>query len=133
MSLPEDELHCPVCLQVARDAVEAVCCHKFFCAECAGRVPRCPTCRADPFRTSPSVAVRRLVDRLRDRCDICGVNVLHSDFAAHRTRCDIPKKCSAHNCLFIAPNCFVAFQHLMSNHLELIWKNFANLFPHGIQ
>lgn len=65
MSLPEEDLHCLVCLALPTAAVEVSCCNQVFCDGCVRRLEACPHCRASPLRSRPSIVVRRLVDRCR--------------------------------------------------------------------
>ena len=63
MSLPEEELHCVVCLSLPIAAVEVSCCNQVFCDACVRGLDACPHCRSCPLRSRPSIVVRRLVDR----------------------------------------------------------------------
>ena len=44
-----DDLCCPICTELSKDAVESDCCGHAFCADCAllvqGRQNECPFCK----------------------------------------------------------------------------------------
>ena len=89
MSLPEEELCCPICIDLPCDAVETTCCHQLFCKSClqAAQSSSCPHCRHDPFDYNDSVFIRRLIDRIRVHCDYCGNEIIRSCLLSHMKVC----------------------------------------------
>lgn len=65
---PED-LQCPVCLEVAREAVESHCCGHVFCYECVELIRnkdnKCSLCNAAPFKTNEAKSIRRIISNIK--------------------------------------------------------------------
>ena len=91
----EDNLTCPICKDLCREAVEASCCHQVFCAGCAEKCKSCPTCRNERFKTTPNIAIRRLIGAKKTVCEHCKERISRADYEDHlaksckgRGKCD---------------------------------------------
>lgn len=89
------DLKCVVCLDVAENAKEAVCCSVLICEECeiaapgdaaGGQKYLCP-CREDGQGFRPNRPLRRIVDNLNVHCEGCGEKMKKDRFAAHASGC----------------------------------------------
>lgn len=62
----KEEVRCPICLNVAEDAVESVCCHHVFCYGCADGLHSftCPLCRRNDFRVKSNIPLQRVIHKL---------------------------------------------------------------------
>lgn len=88
----EDEFLCPICLEVAEDAVETECCNHAYCEEHATTIAAgggaCPTCRKTPFRYRPAIIVRRLIGNLPAECPFCkSTTIQRGNLEDHKKSC----------------------------------------------
>lgn len=91
-------LECSICAEIMSDAVEAMCCHTMFCAECIGKwlqkAGTCPSCRKEISSASDAVVanmpIRRLIDSFPAECphEGCKNTVLRGNLADHAKICD---------------------------------------------
>lgn len=79
-------LECPICKDIARNAVETSCCHHIFCAQCIGRVDTCALCR-ELFTTTPNYTIRRIIEAIPQECPQCTKSIARSDIRAHKNGC----------------------------------------------
>ena len=92
MAKIEEEFQCPICLELAEDAVETECCNHAYCEEHAKTIAAgggmCPTCRATPFRYRPAVMVRRLINNLPTECPFCkSATIQRGNLEDHKKTC----------------------------------------------
>lgn len=71
------DLECPICLTLCRQAVESLCCSHAFCKECADELISqnkrvCPLCRVHNFATRDSLILRRLISQIKVACAFPG-------------------------------------------------------------
>ncbi|CAJ1434805.1 unnamed protein product, partial [Effrenium voratum] len=89
---PEEAMRsrCPICLQVAKDALAHEC-GELFCEMCWVRCQadddRCPVCRQDGRQVAPAYWSRRAILDLATTCQSCGEVCRLGDKAAHLARC----------------------------------------------
>ena len=93
VSEPDDDLLCPICLEVARDPLQHEACGKLFCKECIeehGKDQPCPHCNTEGLKFYQDKIGKTLVSRghtLIHRKRLWwtddGQFVLHSQQAAH--------------------------------------------------
>ena len=88
----EDEFLCPICLELAEDAVETECCNHAYCEEHAKTIAAgggtCPTCRTTPFRYKSAIMVRRMINNLTTECPFCkSSNVQRGNLEDHKRIC----------------------------------------------
>lgn len=81
-----DQLSCPICLDIIKDAVEAQCCHNLGCQECM-KHKICPLCRADNMSVTPSHPIRRMIAGMAIQCPECNYNTTRGDLANHFLKC----------------------------------------------
>ena len=67
-----DDLTCPVCLELCRNAVETKCCSHAFCEECVilikNKKDECPCCKDSPLTFRNSKIIRRLISTIPVTC-----------------------------------------------------------------
>ena len=134
MSLPENELSCPICLETVQNAVVCTKCDQHFCESHLGLVAACPTstCRATPFLTAPNPALRKMIDRLRVKCRFCGRDTPRCELAVHEKNCPLrPRQCGAAGCTFKTADRREAMKHLVAQHDEALWDEFEKVFQWG--
>lgn len=88
----ENEFLCPICLEVAEDAVETECCNHAYCEQHAKTIAEnggtCPTCRKSPFRYRPAIIVRRLIGNLPVTCPFCNSpTIQRGNLEDHKKSC----------------------------------------------
>ena len=86
----EDEFKCPICLDLAENAVETECCNHAYCEVHAKpfEAKSCPTCRTTPFRYKPAIIVRRMINNLTTECPFCkSSNVQRGNLEDHKRTC----------------------------------------------
>ena len=99
-----DSMTCPICFELANDAVETSCCHHVYCEYCLSIVGNrsCPQCR-QPFKMLVSHISRRIIGAMPVPCTImgCTAKVMRSELKDHEMNC-IHRlfKCPAPKCLF---------------------------------
>ena len=97
-----DAFECPICYEIADDAVETSCCHQLFCDKCLKCVETCPLCRKK-FKVSPNFSIRRIIGTLKVNCEYCHEEYARSDLKHHvhlccrcRRFCDNRLVCGPH-------------------------------------
>ena len=87
----EEEFRCPICLEVAKDAVETECCNHAYCEEHAKTIAdggsSCPTCRKTQFRYRPAMMARRVIGNLPAECPFCESTVQLGNLEDHKKIC----------------------------------------------
>lgn len=88
----ENEFLCPICLEVAEDAVETECCNHAYCDQHAKTIAAkggtCPTCRKSPFCYRPAIIVRRLIGNLPATCPFCNsTTIQRGNLEDHKKSC----------------------------------------------
>ena len=126
----EEEFTCPICMDVAEDAVETSCCHHIFCEECLVDVRNncCPQCRA-PLSAQPSHLARRLIGNMPVACPYkCDAKVTRSELKSHSNNC--PQRmydCPSPKCGFKALKEEFA-NHLFNEHKDVIVREASRCF-----
>jgi hypothetical protein len=97
MSL-EENFTCPICLEFAKNAVEAECCTKIFCEKCIvdnlKKFGTCPCCRATKITWHPSKIARKVISEIKVPCDYCEEMVESGALEAHQAKCPkVPLAC----------------------------------------
>ena len=99
-----DSMTCPICFELAVDAVETSCCHQVYCQPCLSLVGNrsCPQCRQQ-FDMQISHISRRIIGSMPTPCSIKGCNkrVMRSELKDHELQCTYRLfACPAQKCLF---------------------------------
>eukprot|EP01084_Bolivina_argentea_P246266 412175_1 len=100
-------LECPICRDVADNAVETECCNKIFCQKCISNLQStnnmsCPLCRKSPIKTNKSILARRMIDSLPCQCpNKCDEKLTRCRLQNHLKLCPNRRfKCSFKDCDF---------------------------------
>ena len=127
-----DFLTCPICLEVATNAVESECCTTIYCEQCAVLNRSCPTCRNSPFYMKPNMLARKMINSIPVKCD-CGSDVARADLKEHQKLCpETIQKCTYNGCNFNdkTENFLL---HLQNNHkkdlIEIFTQTNNSCFP----
>jgi len=99
-------VQCNICLNIAKEAVESICCHNIFCDSCTDTVKMqkdvCPTCRKTILETAPCHLARRIIGSIPTECPFGCEKVLpRVEMPDHQKKC--PKRiytCSHMGCNF---------------------------------
>eukprot|EP00794_Sanderia_malayensis_P013956 gene13956-15412_t len=127
-----ESLTCPICLEIAKDAVESTCCHHIFCEECKRMLDGhpCPQCRKNDFTTTISHVTRRIIGNLPVPCEWIGCKdqLVRSELKEHMAKCQHRIiKCPSQGCVFSGKESdFVA--HLAADHKANLVKNAEKIF-----
>ncbi len=124
-------LTCPICIDIATEAVESNCCGVIYCLKCARDIlsESCPNCRGSPFKWRETLIARRMINSLPRLCPHCEEKTTFGELKNHNLKCPkAVRKCSIKNCDFSGMNDeFLA--HVSSNH----HKEFLERFDQDIQ
>lgn len=76
----EEHCYCPICIKIAKNAVESECCGNIFCASCTKKLVSCPICRKENMKTHQSLLLRKIIKSIPIKCIYdCGyVNTVDS-------------------------------------------------------
>eukprot|EP01084_Bolivina_argentea_P099993 179647_1 len=88
-------LECPICCDIATNAVESVCCNKIFCSQCITEMKEsngvnveCPLCRNKDMKTKESVLARRMIMELTIDCpNKCDSKIIKTKLKDHLKMC----------------------------------------------
>ncbi len=86
----QDYLQCPICLDIAKNAVECEACHNLMCDQCVSdlRKKECPACRKENFKVAPSILARRMIGAMPQQCpNLCGTTTTVSNMVDHLKKC----------------------------------------------
>jgi hypothetical protein len=87
-------LECPICLELAKDAVECEKCNNLMCDQCVKDLKRkeCPACRESVnFKVRPSILARRMIGSMPMVCpNECGTTSTVGNMVDHLKKC--PKR-----------------------------------------
>ena len=126
-----DGFSCPICFELAEDAVETSCCHHVFCQPCLHLVQvdgkPCPQCRQN-FTSIVSHVSRRIIGNIPVECNYqgCTLRIGKSELKAHQAKCPHRQfKCPG--CMFQGRKNGFA-QHLAKDHADLVVQNAAKVF-----
>ena len=126
-----DSLTCPICFEIADNAVETSCCHQVYCHYClsvVGNKP-CPQCRQQ-FNMLVSHISRRIIGSMPMPCPIkgCNTKVMRSELKDHEMKC-IHRlfTCPAPKCLFEGIRKEFAI-HLATEHEHCLLKSAHEIF-----
>ena len=129
MSLPEEELRCPVCLGTVVNAVVCTTCDHHFCEGHSNQLKKCPTCRSEPLRIVPNPTLRKLADRVRVKCHFCVDEKPRGELALHEANCQRrPRQCGAAGCEFSTCDVKAGLTHLATAHEAALWDEFEGVF-----
>ena len=126
--MDEKDLVCGICLDLASDAVETLCCHQLFCEPCLVGVADCPMCRKS-LNTNPSIVIRRIIGKMKEPCDFCSAMIERFDMKMHEKSCPERKcSCISLNCQFSGCKSDV-LQHLITEHGDDLTNPTFKLVP----
>lgn len=110
----EEFITCPICLDIAIDAVESNCCTVVYCLNCS-QTSCCPTCRASPFIVKPNKVIRRMVSSLPVEC-VCGSKITRGDMESHEILCSETIHQCSYNCCTFSDKTTKFLAHIQENH-----------------
>jgi hypothetical protein len=94
-------LNCPICLELAQNAVECEKCNNLMCEPCVQRLKKkeCPSCR-EILTVRPSILARRMIGSLPQSClNDCGTITTIGNMADHLKKC-ANRKFTCNECIF---------------------------------
>jgi hypothetical protein len=120
----QDQLSCPICIEICSDAVETNCCSQLICENCSLGLRTCPICRAEPLGVTINKSVRRMIGSMPATCS-CGYSTTRADLKAHEMVCPMkPATCTVKNCEFTG--CREAFlKHVAEQHSKEVIAYFS--------
>ncbi len=68
IKLIEEHCYCPICIKIAKNAVESECCGNIFCLGCSKKLFNCPICRKENMKTHQSLLVRKIIKSIPIKC-----------------------------------------------------------------
>jgi len=88
----QEYLRCIICLELAEEALESLCCHNIYCESCviATKLKKdsCPTCRKNGFSTAIAFLARKMINALPVNCSFgCGTTVPLLEMKTHKNKC----------------------------------------------
>jgi len=91
-------LECPVCLCIASNAVEVLCCNRIYCEKCVNDLKKynhpCAMCQKLKFDFKISILAQRMIGELPAECEFCKQKTTRSELSNHQSRCpEILMKC----------------------------------------
>ena len=96
----QDQLSCPICIEICSDAVETNCCSQLICENCSLGLRACPICRAEPLGVTINKSMRRMIGSMPATCN-CGHKTTRADLNEHEMVCPIKlSTCTVKNCGF---------------------------------
>jgi hypothetical protein len=100
----EQNLKCPICLNIVEDPYETSCCGNLFCNKCKKQCVEniCPLCRNSKFKFRKNIFARNLLNELDKECPYgCGNKIKLNNLKAHKYQCEKSKfKCLIDKCNF---------------------------------
>jgi hypothetical protein len=89
--LADDYLTCPICLELAKNAVECEACNNLMCEACVAGLKKkeCPACRkGDGFKVRASILARRMIGSMPQVCpNECGTTSTVGNMQDHLKKC----------------------------------------------
>ena len=101
--MEKDFLQCPICLQLAVEAVETSCCHNIFCKDCLSAFTKkpCPVCRKEGVTWTDNILARRMISSIPTECPDCGEKTTIGELPTHASKCPKWKlPCKIEGCNF---------------------------------
>jgi hypothetical protein len=87
----EQNFTCPLCLELAKNAVESSCCTKIYCQECIDssfkKYQHCPCCRSPDLTYEPSKIARKVISEIKVPCNHCELKVETGEMQNHLKKC----------------------------------------------
>lgn len=85
----EDFYNCPICMEVAKNAVESDCCNSIFCENCLNSLNKqtCPLCRKESIKWKANIVIRRMISSLKTECPDCKEQSTIGNLPDHRKKC----------------------------------------------
>lgn len=126
-----DSMTCPICFEIAENAVETSCCHQVYCEYClsiVGNKP-CPQCRQQ-FTMLVSHISRRIIGSMPVHCVFkgCEAKVMRSELKDHEAKCTYRLySCPSPRCLFEGLRDTFAV-HLATDHQYKLLESAAKIF-----
>jgi len=123
-------LQCPVCLDLAENAMELSCCHALYCEFCINGIANktCPSCRHPSITYTPSIMGRRLIGSMVINCPLgCGATLPKSNMKSHANSCAMKQyECNQKDCKFKATKDeFV--HHIVTSHTDQLVATFSKI------
>jgi hypothetical protein len=123
-----ENLECPVCLEICRDAVECCQCAQIFCDLCTCKLNKCPMCRKESsFR--PSAFARRLINNLPIKCPSCNIQFSKNELERHISVCPNRKiVCTLCKMNFNSQN---LLSHGITEHIDNLLLSFSDPYENS--
>lgn len=118
----DEELCCPICLDIFKDPVVVRCCGNTYCESCIQEVgKKCPYCDIKTEFTK-NLIIKRIIEESEIKCK-CGETTKRNEVLMHKNVCKLePKKCRY--CPFFG-NTEARLIHGMKEHQDVILKAFT--------
>ena len=116
-------LTCPVCWNIAKSPVETKCCSHIFCESCTKTFTRCPLCKTQDFKPTPSRLGMRMIEQATSKCpnEGCSYRSHTSDLRVHADTCEFRiRDCPI--CKEFKPSLLELTAHLCASHSDLLLK-----------
>ena len=133
--LIEQNLKCPICLNIVEDPWETSCCGHLFCEKCKSNCSdsHCPLCRNGKFKFRKNLFAGVLLSQLDTKCPYgCNQLIKFKRVKMHKYECAKSNfKCKIKDCFFEG-NKAESLKHLLNSHgdlLSIVSENFALLKP----
>lgn len=118
----EQNLKCPICLNIAEDPYESTCCGQIFCGKCITSIGlnKCPICRSVKVLRRNTFA-RKLLDEIKVICIYgCEAFVPISKMKEHRLNCNESIfKCTIDGCKYSGKRIDLG-NHMLEIHSNLL-------------
>lgn len=118
-----DNLECPICLDLARDAVECTQCASILCEVCAKELKKCPICRAEKSFKDSAFA-RKIINNLPQKCQYCDFKAPLVELKYHLPKCE-NRKYECNVCVFSGSK-EDFLKHLVYTHNEILYDYFTS-------
>jgi E3 ubiquitin-protein ligase NRDP1 len=118
--LLEQNLKCPICLNIVTEPFESSCCGHLFCKKCTKNITNiCPICRSNKVKFRENAFIKNFMDNIYvDCCYGCEKSLPISQLKVHRFFCEKSTfKCTVNNCNVEATKNEI-FKHMKECHSD---------------
>ena len=120
----DDQLSCPICIEICANAVETACCTQLLGENCSLGLEFCPVCRHEPFTVNINKSIRRVIGSMPVQCQ-CGVKTTRAGLKAHESICPMkPKACNVPNCGYSGLS-ETFLEHALEHHSKELISHFT--------
>ena len=105
----KDDLKCPICHNLIWNYTDCSQCGNLFCSYCINESKKkvkdsCPVCKATPFKSSGSKALKKLFMNIKLKCpnQPCDEEIEYSEYISHLEKCKFRKyRCNNNGCDYV--------------------------------